>query len=94
VSALTDRYRNDRFSQCLELGQPAKLENEQETRDRTYRAMRHLYSICVSEEAKNSFRVSQERILEFLHHSLTLSFDPDERIVITSNGEGFAAAFL
>lgn len=75
MSVLTDRYRNERFSRCAELGQPASLENEQETHDRIQRAMQQLYSVCASEEAKASFKVSEDKLLDFLHFPLTLLFD-------------------
>lgn len=75
MSALTDGYRNKRFTQCLELGEPAKLENEQETHERVQQAMQELYSICTTEEAKRSFKVSWTRH-QFLPSSIqTLDLD-------------------
>lgn len=78
MSVLTDRYRNERFTRSMELGQPAKLENEQETHERIRRAMQHLYSVCVSEEARASFRVSQDVLSDFLHYPLTSLFEHGE----------------
>lgn len=74
MSVLTDRYRNERFTNFMKLGQPAKVESEQEMYDRIRRAMQHLYSVCATEEAKLSFKVSEDALLNFLHYPLASMF--------------------
>lgn len=78
MSVLTDRYRNERFTKFMKLGQPAKLESEEEMHDRVRRAMQHLYSVCATEEAKLSFKVSEDALLDFLHYPLASLYHPHE----------------
>lgn len=49
--------------------------------------MQHLYSVCASDEAKASFRVSEDVLLHFLHYPLGCRFDETEAVASNSDSD-------